>query len=92
VAQTPDFSSLSATIIGISGDSPAENKGFKEKNKLTYTLLSDTKREARKAYEVQTNPLLYPDSHAKLSLLKVGKSFLGLSEGEEILLSAVGAL
>jgi peroxiredoxin Q/BCP len=41
---------LGAEVIGISKDSPASHKKFKEKYNLPFTLLSDENKEVIKAY------------------------------------------
>jgi thioredoxin-dependent peroxiredoxin len=52
-----DFLEMGAVVIGISGDNPASHKKFAEKYNLPYTLLSDPKKEARKAFNVPTDLL-----------------------------------
>lgn len=47
-----DLQKLSATVVGISVDPPFANKAFAEKHGLTFTLLSDFKREAIREYGV----------------------------------------
>jgi peroxiredoxin Q/BCP len=47
-----DFSDAGALVIGISNDSVESHKGFAQKNRLPYTLLSDPDRVAEKAYAV----------------------------------------
>ncbi len=47
------FSSLNANVLGISVDGPFANKGFKEKNSLNFTLLSDFNRTAVKAFGIE---------------------------------------
>jgi thioredoxin-dependent peroxiredoxin len=37
----PKFDGINAVILGISGDTPAEQKKFKDQQKLPYDLLSD---------------------------------------------------
>ncbi len=46
---------LGAEVIGISGDSTSSHKKFIEAYNLDYTLLSDTKKEAEKAFGVKRN-------------------------------------
>ena len=45
---------LEAQVIGISVNDPFSNKAFAEKNRLTFPVLSDHKRQAIKAYGVET--------------------------------------
>jgi peroxiredoxin len=44
---------LNAQIIGISVNDPFSNKGFAEKNRLPYPILSDYKREVIKRYGLE---------------------------------------
>lgn len=46
------FNRVNATVIGISVDPPFSNKAFKEANRLNFTILSDYRREAVKAYGI----------------------------------------
>lgn len=52
-----EFDELDAVIIGISADGEKSHKKFKEKYNLTYTLLSDTDKVARKLFGVPTTLL-----------------------------------
>lgn len=45
-----DLSSLNVQLIGISGDSPASHKRFKEQKNLPFTLLSDPGHQVAKLY------------------------------------------
>jgi len=49
---TEVFDEAGAVVIGISGQSVESHKNFAEKNRLTYTLLSDSKNEVRKLFGV----------------------------------------
>ena len=49
---TDIFEEANATIIGISGQSVESHKNFAERNRLTYTLLSDEKNVVRKLFGV----------------------------------------
>jgi glutaredoxin-dependent peroxiredoxin len=44
------FNALNAQVVGISVDSPFANMGFKEKNALTFPLLSDYSRETSRKF------------------------------------------
>ena len=44
---------LNAQVIGISVNDPFSNKGFAEKNRLSFPILSDYKREVIKAYGLE---------------------------------------
>jgi glutaredoxin-dependent peroxiredoxin len=47
-----DLQKLNAVVVGISVDAPFANKAFAEKHSLTFTLLSDFKREVIQKYGV----------------------------------------
>jgi thioredoxin-dependent peroxiredoxin len=49
------FSEADAVIIGISGQSIESHKAFAEKNRLSFTLLSDEGNKIRKLFGVPTN-------------------------------------
>ena len=55
----PQFSQKGAVVIGVSKDSVASHKKFKEKFSLPFTLLSDTQLEVIKAYEVWQEKSMY---------------------------------
>ena len=44
---------LNAQVIGISVNDPFSNKGFAEKNRLPYSILSDYKREVIRKYGLE---------------------------------------
>ncbi len=44
---------LDAQVIGISANDPFSNKGFAEKNRLPFLILSDYKREVIKTYGLE---------------------------------------
>ena len=48
----PQFEEKGAVILGVSRDSVASHKKFEEKQKLTFTLLSDPELQAFQAYDV----------------------------------------
>jgi peroxiredoxin Q/BCP len=48
----PQFQEKGAVVLGVSKDSVASHKKFKEKYGLPFTLLSDTELTAIKAYDV----------------------------------------
>lgn len=48
----PLFLEKGVEVIGVSKDSVASHKKFEEKNKLSFTILSDTELTAIKAYDV----------------------------------------
>lgn len=50
-----EFNSLKATVFGICVDSPFSNKEFKEKNQLSFEILSDYSREAVRSFGVELN-------------------------------------
>ena len=45
---------LKAKVIGISVNDPFSNKGFAEKNRLTFPILSDYNRQVIKAYSLES--------------------------------------
>jgi thioredoxin-dependent peroxiredoxin len=51
---------LDAEIIGISSDSVASHRGFAEKHKLPFTLLSDQEGKVRRLYGVPNTIGLFP--------------------------------
>ena len=50
-----EFQDLDCEIIGVSSDHQSKHLQFSEKNLLPYTLLADSNKKARKAFEVPTN-------------------------------------
>ena len=56
---SPQFSEKDVEIIGISKDSVASHKKFKEKYSLPFTILSDTELQAIYAYDVWKEKKLY---------------------------------
>ena len=55
----PQFSEKDVEIIGISKDSVASHKKFKEKYSLPFTILSDTELKTIQAYDVWKEKKLY---------------------------------
>ncbi len=55
----PQFSEKDVEIVGISKDSVASHKKFKEKYSLPFTILSDTELQAIYAYDVWKEKKLY---------------------------------
>lgn len=63
------FNNLSADVYGASVDPPFSNKAFKEANKINFPLLSDYKREALKAFGIESElPILKGYALAKRSV------------------------
>ncbi|MCF6181524.1 peroxiredoxin [Lutibacter sp.] len=54
------FTDLGVQVFGISGDSSASHKKFKEKYHLPFTLLADTNNEIRKKFGVPKSLLFLP--------------------------------
>jgi peroxiredoxin Q/BCP len=50
-----DFKDLGCEVIGISSDTAKRHAEFAEKNRLSFTLLADTKKAVRKLFDVPTN-------------------------------------
>lgn len=59
------------TVFGVSHDSPASQKAFKEKYNLPFTLIADEKNEVIKAFGVPTNKMNMASRQA--FLIKDGK-------------------
>jgi thioredoxin-dependent peroxiredoxin len=55
-----ELSNLDAGVMGISSDSVDSHKGFAEKHKLPFTLLSDQGGNVRRLYEVPNTFGLFP--------------------------------
>lgn len=55
----PQFEEKGAVVLGISKDSVASHKKFQEKFHLSFTLLSDTEKEAIQAYDVWKEKTMY---------------------------------
>lgn len=53
------FKNINTVILGISADSTASHKKFKEKYKLPFTLLSDEKKEVINKYDVWKEKSMY---------------------------------
>jgi peroxiredoxin Q/BCP len=51
------FEEAGALVVGISGQSVQSHSDFHEKNRLTYTILSDTNNEVRKLFGVPSRAL-----------------------------------
>ncbi len=51
-----DFTSQNCLVVGISCDTPAENRLFKEKFNFPFDLLSDPSRETAMAYGAADSP------------------------------------
>ena len=54
------FQEAGAEVIGISSDSPESHQKFASKYNLPFTLLSDSKNEARKAFGVPNTLFILP--------------------------------
>ena len=79
----PELSSAGIAVIGISPDSPAQQKKFDEKHNLGFPLLSDDDHRIAEAYGVWGEKKMY------------GKTFMGIVRsaflvGEDGKLAAVG--
>ena len=58
-ASLPDFGKAGMTVLGISPDAPAKLQKFRDKEHLTFPLLSDPSREVLKAYGAYGEKVLY---------------------------------
>lgn len=59
---TADLSAAGFTVVGISPDEPATLAAFREKEGLTFTLLSDPDRKVLEAYGAYGEKLMYGKS------------------------------
>ncbi|MFN0243531.1 MAG: peroxiredoxin [Planctomycetota bacterium] len=66
---TPAYQGKDVEILGVSFDTPAENKAFADKFKLKYRLLSDTDRKIGIAYKAADNA---SDKYAKRYTYVIG--------------------
>lgn len=55
----PRFDSSKAVILGVSPDSVASHKKFKDKYELTFPLIADTEKVACQAYDVWKEKSMY---------------------------------
>ena len=55
----PRFTNLDAVVLGVSRDSAASHRKFKEKFQLPYTLLVDKDREIATAYDIMGERSMY---------------------------------
>lgn len=53
--QFEDFKDAGVEVVGLSSDSPEEQKRFKQKHNLPYTLLSDKDKSLRKKMGIKGN-------------------------------------
>lgn len=58
-----EFNSMNGTVYAISVDGPFSNKGFKEKNNLNFTVLSDYRRKAVKKFGVVLENFAHLDGY-----------------------------
>ena len=58
-ASLPDFSKAGMTVLGISPDAPAKLQKFRDKEHLTFPLLSDQDRAVHEAYGAYGEKKLY---------------------------------
>ena len=73
----PQFQEKGAVIVGVSKDSVASHKKFKEKSGLPFILLSDTGKEVLQAYDVWKEKKNY----GKVSMGVVRTTYLIDEEG-----------
>ncbi len=55
----PKFDKIKAVVLGVSADSPEQQKKFKEKYKLPFTLLADVDKKVCMAYDVIKEKNMY---------------------------------
>lgn len=68
------YANLDAEVFGISVDSPFSQKAWKEKEGLTFTLLSDFNRQVVQAYGAQYENLMGFNGVAKRSAFVIDKA------------------
>jgi peroxiredoxin Q/BCP len=61
-----EFAALGAVVIGVSADSPASHRTFREKYNLPFTLLSDSSTKMMQSYGAWKQKLMF------------GRKFLGI--------------
>jgi thioredoxin-dependent peroxiredoxin len=61
-----DFAALGVVVLGVSADSPASHKKFKEKYNLPFTLLSDLSAKMMQSYKAWKQKAMF------------GRKFLGI--------------
>ncbi|MEO0446720.1 MAG: redoxin domain-containing protein, partial [Verrucomicrobiota bacterium] len=73
--QKDDYSSLNATVIGISGDNPFAQEAWAQKEGIDMTLLSDYEHEVAKAYGVAYDSFL-PDKNLPMGGVPKRSAFI----------------
>ena len=58
-----EFNSMNGSVYAISVDGPFSNKGFKEKNNLNFTILSDYRRKAVKKFGIPLENFAHLDGY-----------------------------
>ena len=67
-----DLLANGVTVVGVSTDSVAEQKAFKESNQFPFPLIADTDQEVMQAFGVETYPGTN-DAQRQAFLIKEGK-------------------
>jgi peroxiredoxin Q/BCP len=63
--RAPEFAESGIELVGVSFDTPQDNRTFAEKNGFPFRLLSDVDRKAGEAYETKRAPEEQSPTNAK---------------------------
>jgi thioredoxin-dependent peroxiredoxin len=63
--RAPDFAEAGIELVGVSFDTPEDNRTFAEKNEFPFRLLSDVDRKVGEAYETKRAPEERSPTYAK---------------------------
>jgi peroxiredoxin Q/BCP len=63
--RAPEFAQAGVEIVGVSFDTPEDNRGFAEKNGFPFRLLSDVDRKVGELYETKRAPEESSPGYAK---------------------------
>lgn len=75
-----EYTSLNATVLGVSGDNPFAQAGWAEKEGIKVTLLSDYEHDVTKAYDVAYDSFL-PDLNLPMGGVSKRSAFVIDKEG-----------
>jgi peroxiredoxin len=79
-ASLPDYTSLNAAVVGISGDNPFAQSAWAEKEGIQVTLASDYEHDVAKAYGVAYDAFL-PDKNLEMGGVPKRSAFIVDKEG-----------
>src|SRR5438067_1605936 len=63
--RAPEFDETGAQVVGVSFDTPEDNRAFAEKNGFPFRLLSDVERKVGELYETKRAPAEHNPEYAK---------------------------